>query len=301
MLYDRPYMRFQESLSVERVSAVKTLLVATISIFVVEQIISISFLGAGGAENTFIKDWFALSASNFKEFKIWTVVSYAFLHSSYTIWHIIGNMLGLFFIGRIIEPLLGKRSFLRLYFSGAVIGGLAYLLFHLNDLSSVVGASAAVTALLGFFCMQFPERRVTLLLFFFIPLNVKPKWIFWTFLWVSTYLLLFSESQGMNGVAHSAHLGGLLTGVVYHRYIYSRRSDSGSIFSRPSIEVPKWFKKRKKTESRISYQVNRPTKKRDVLQKEIDRILDKINTSGFSSLSNTEKATLDKAKEILNN
>jgi CRISPR/Cas system CSM-associated protein Csm2 small subunit len=52
--------------------------------------------------------------------------------------------------------------------------------------------------------------------------------------------------------------------------------------------------------SQISYQVNRPTKNRNELQKEVDRILDKINTSGFSSLDDTEREMLDKAKELLN-
>lgn len=300
MLYDRPYMRSQETPSIERASAVKILLIVTIGIFVIEQIINVSFPGIGGRENTFIKDWFALNAENFKELKVWTVFSYAFLHASNSIWHILGNMLGLFFIGRIVESLLGKQQFFILYFSGAVIGGLAYLFFHLNDINSVVGASGAIAALIAFFCMHFPERKVTLLLFFIIPLNVKPKWVFWGFLGISTYLLLFSELRGINGVAHSAHLGGFLTGVVYYRYVYGRKTVSGSRLSQPGIEVPKWFKRRKKAVSQISYQVNRPTKNRNELQKEVDRILDKINTSGFSSLDDTEREMLDKAKELLN-
>ena len=301
MLYDRSYMRSSRETTppIERASAVTILLVATIFIFVLEQIINVSFPGSSGESNIFIRKWFALSAGNFKELKVWTVVSYAFLHSSSTIWHILGNMLGLFFIGRIVEPLLGKRSFFILYFSGAIIGGLTFVFFHLNDLRSVVGASAAVAALLAFFCMRFPERQVTLLLFFIIPLNVKPKWIFWGFLGISTYLLLSSELQGINSVAHSAHLGGFLTGAVYYRYIYSRNAFSSSTFGQTKIEVPNWFKRRKKVESQISYQVNRPTQNHNELQKEVDRILDKINASGFSSLNDAEKAILDKAKKIL--
>lgn len=299
MLYDRPYMRSQEKPSIERASAVTILLVVTIGIFILEQIVNVSFPRARGEENYLIQNWFKLSATNFRELKVWTVVSYAFLHSSTTIWHIIGNMLGLFFIGRIVESLIGKQSFFILYFSGTIMGGLAYLLFHLNDMSSVVGASAAVAALLAFFCMRFPERQVTLLLFFIIPLNVKPKWVFWAFLGISTYLLLSSELQGINGVAHSAHLGGFLTGVVYYRYVYNRQIVSGNIFGQKKIEMPKWFKRRKKFGAQISYQVNRSAQNRNELQKEVDRILDKINTSGFSSLSETEKATLDKAKELL--
>ena len=298
MLYDRSYMRPRETPSIDRVRAVTILLIVTIGIFVLQQVVNVSFPNAGG--QTFLTDWIRLNSENFKELKVWTVVTYSFLHDPNSIWHILGNMLGLFFIGRIIEPLLGKQQFLVLYFSGAIIGGLSYIFIHLNDTVSVVGASAAVSALLAFFCMRFPERPITLLLFFIIPITVKPKWLFWCFLGISTYLLLTSEILGTNSVAHSAHLGGFLTGVVYYRYIYSRQGSFGSASGKPRIELPNWFKKRKKTESQISYQVNRPTKTRDELQKEVDRILDKINTSGFSSLDDTEKKTLDKAKELLN-
>lgn len=305
MLYDRSYMRPQETPSFfERTSVVTILLVVTIGIFVLQEIINVSFPGPGGAPNRFMADWFALSAGNFKELKVWTVVTYAFLHSTNSIWHILFNMVVLFSFGRTVEQILGKQSFLILYLSGAVIGGLTYLLFHLNDANFVVGASAAVTALLSFFCLRFYERPITFLLYFVIPVTIKPKWIFWGFLALSTYFLLFSELQAAGtsrpGIAHSAHLGGFLAGFVYYRYIYSRQITFNNSFRHPSIEVPKWFKRRKKTESKISYQVNRPTQNQDDFQKEVDRILDKINTSGFSSLNHTEKATLEKAKELLN-
>ena len=305
MLYDRPYMRPQEaSSSVKQASAVTILLVVTIGAFVLQQIINVGFPNAGGGTSTFLRDWFVLSASNFKELKVWTILSYAFLHDSHSIWHILGNMLGLFFIGRMVEPLLGKQQFFVLYFSSAVIGGLAYLFSHFNGANSVVGASAAIAGLLAFFCLRYPQQPITLLLFFIIPLTVKPKWVFWGFLGISTYCFLFSElsvNQSFNGgIAHSAHLGGFLTGVVYYRYIYSRQNSFGNLFGKTSIELPNWFKRSKKTDSQFSYQVNRPTRNRDELQQEVDRILDKINSSGFSSLSDSEKRTLDKAKELLN-
>ena len=309
LLYDRSYMRAQEPPPTKHASAVKILLIATIGAFVLQQIINISFPGPGNRPNPFFRNWLELNIQNFEELKVWTIVSYAFLHAPITnaptihatnnLIHILGNMLGLFFIGRIIELLIGRQQFFVLYFSGAVIGGITYLFFHLNDASSVIGASAAVSALLAFFCMHYPEQPVTFLLFFIIPMTIKPKWLFWGFLGVSTYLLLFSEIQGTNRVAHSAHLGGFLTGVVYYRYIYSRRSGSKSTFRQPGIELPNWFKRRKKTKSQISYQVNRPTQNRIELQREVDRILDKINKSGFSSLNDTEKEILDKAKKLL--
>lgn len=305
MLYDRPYMRqAPEPAAKQQASAVTILLVVTIGIFVLQQVLNVSFPNIGGRENTFLGDWFAFSSINFKELKVWTVISYAFLHSTTSIMHILGNMLGLFFMGRIIEPLLGKQQFLLLYFSGALVGALSYLVFHFNGGITVVGASAAVFALISFFCMLHPDRPITLLLFFILPVTVKPKWLFWGLLGYSIYALIFNELLGKPPhVAHSAHLGGFLVGVLYFRYIYSGKAGSFmGVSERPSIEVPAWFKRRKKTMAHTSYHVNRPTtttNNKDNLQKEVDRILDKINASGFGSLNEAEKATLDRAKDIL--
>jgi membrane associated rhomboid family serine protease len=297
MLYDRPYMRQTPEPATKQTSVVTTLLVITIGIFVLQQVLNVFFPGFGGRQNYFLTDWFALSGQNFRELKVWTVFSYAFLHSTQTILHIIGNMLGLFFLGRILEPLLGKQHFLLLYFGGAFVGGLSYVAFHFNGSNPVVGASAAVFALLAFFCLRHPEQPITLLLFFVLPLTIKPKWLFWGLLVYSVYALLFTELPGRAHVAHSAHLGGFLVGVLYFRFFYSTRPFCASAANRPSIEAPEWFKRKKKTDGKISYRVNRTSA--EDLQKEVDRILDKINSSGFGSLDDNEKATLDRAKDIL--
>jgi membrane associated rhomboid family serine protease len=300
MLYDRPYMRQAPEPAAKQISAVTILLIVTICIFVLQQVLNVSFPGPGGRDNPFLSTWFAFSTENFKSLKVWTVVSYAFLHSTATIMHIVGNMLGLFFIGRIVEPIIGKQQFLLLYFSGAIIGALTYLAFHLNGNNTVVGASAAVFAVTIFFCMRYPERPITLLLFFILPVTVKPKWLFWGLLAFSVYSLLFTELPGRAHVAHSAHLGGFLVGVLYFRYIYSQPSVFGTTAnSSPSIELPEWFKRRNQTAAHTSYSVNRPASTPQELQQEVDRILDKINTSGFGSLNDAEKATLDRAKDIL--
>jgi len=300
MLYDRPYMRQSSEPPIKQASVVTALLVLTISIFVLQHILNISFPGYGGRPNRFLTNWFAFSAENFKALKVWTVLSYAFLHSTTTIMHIVGNMLGLFFIGRHLEPLLGKSQFLLLYCSGAVVGACMYLAVHFNGSDPVVGASAAVFALVAFFCLRFPNESITLLLFFVLPLTIKPKWLFWGLLGYSVFSLLSSELPGKAHVAHSAHLGGFLVGVLYFRYVYEARPVFMARPTGPSIELPEWVKRRKKTKLQNSYRVNRSTNSNSGLQQELDRILDKINASGFGSLNETEKATLNQAKEILN-
>ena len=311
MLYDRPYMHQSSNGGApQKASMVTTLMVVTISVFVLQQVMNTFFPGAGGRENSFLTDWFALSGHNFRELKVWTILSYGLLHSSAGFYHILGNMMGLFFIGRMVEPLTGRERFLVLYVAGSLIGGAVYLLLHFNDpalgqingeliFQSMVGASASLMAILAFFCLLYPERPITLLLFLIIPVTMKPKWIFWGMLAISTGGILFYELPNKSYVAHSAHLGGMFAGILYYRYFHNRSiSFFGSGSSQTTVEQPAWFKRREKKGQHISYKVNRG--KRDDLQIEVDRILDKINISGFGSLSASEKQTLDRAKDNLN-
>lgn len=299
MLYDRPYMRkpYSETGSPGDSIVIK-LIIATVSIFVLQQIMNVFFPAVGVRENRLMSDWFALSGLNFRELKIWTIISYSFLHSTSSFFHIIGNMLGLFFIGRIIEPLIGKDRFLGLYLGGALTGGLTYLFFHFTSSAPVIGASASVMTILTLFCLLYPERPITLLLFFILPITVKPKWVFWASLAVSIGGVLFYELPGQSYVAHSAHLGGMLAGIFYFRYVHNRPNPFFfASRKRTTIEQPTWFKREKMRGSPINYKVNRSD--RDSLQQEVDHILDKINTTGFGSLTDGEKRTLDRAKDIL--
>lgn len=299
MLYDRPYMRENPTPgSNNKVSIVTTLIIINIAVFVLQQVLNVMFPGYGGRENTFMTDWFALSAENFKSLKVWTIFTYSFLHSTDALIHIIGNMFGLFFIGRMLEPILGKEKFLLLYFGSTFFGGLLYLLLHINGVSPVIGASASVFGLLAVFCLVRPEQPITLLIFFIIPVTLKPKWVFWGSLGISAFAVLFYELPGHSAVAHSAHLGGIFCGILFYRYLYRSSLQFGGS-SRPTVELPDWVKRKNKTADKITYRVNRSTSDREALQEEVDRILDKINASGFGSLDENEKKTLDQAKDIL--
>lgn len=305
MLYDRPYMREAPGSEPARAptTIVTKLLVITIGVFVLQQVLNVFFPGPMGGENSFLWEWFALSGENFRELKVWTVFSYGFMHSTQSLFHLLGNMLGLYFIGRILEPLIGRQQFLMLYLGATLIGGLTYLVFHIGGAQPVVGASAAVFGILTLFCLLHPEQPITLLLFFVLPLTMKPKWVLRVSLGLTVGGLLFYELPGNPPhIAHSAHLGGIVAGVLYYRFVYYR---GGVLFRRPragkaAVELPEWFKNRKHQAAakKVSYAVNR-SQSRDELQKEVDRILDKINASGFGSLSNHEKQTLDHAKDIL--
>lgn len=291
MIYDRPYMR--EDFSPRQVPILKWILLSTIAVFVLQNIFGLWFQQTP-ALSLFFTRFFALSPEALSSGFIWTIVSYAFLHGS--VLHILGNMLLVFFIGRELVPILGARRFGQLYFSAAAVGGLAWLVVRiLIGGGPLVGASAAGLALLTVFACLYPNKPITLLLYFIIPITIKPKYLAYIAVGVSLFGLFFFELPGATGsqTAHSAHLGGILTGWLFFRYVLSQPAKASP---RPSVELPNWFKKSRPSKA-DKFSVNIVNRK--VLQEEVDRILDKINSRGFGALSEEEKKILDRARDLL--
>lgn len=148
-------------------------------------------------------------------FEPWQLVTYAFLHDTSNLWHLLGNMFALYMFGPDVELTLGWRRFAFYYFACVVGAGLAQLwvvqVFAPGPYETI-GASGGIFGLLLFYGMTFPQRRL-LLLFPPIPM---PAWLFVTLYGVLELFLGFS-GRGQ-GVAHFAHLGGMATGLALILY-----------------------------------------------------------------------------------
>lgn len=253
-------------------------------------------LGASGGRGL-MEDAFGLSLSQIGRGFVWTPITYAFLHDTRDLMHIAINMILIFLIGRQIFLILGLKRFLQLYFACAFTGGLIFLaakLVSVVSVSSVVGASGVWYGLLAFYVLLAPEEEI---LFMFV-LRMKRKVVGYIMLGIGLVGLIFHEILGSGfNIAHSAHLGGMLGGFLFHRYVFSPNpyASGGGI----NLSIPKFFKKseKKKPTEKYRYQVN-VGRSRD-LKREVDGILDKINSKGFGSLTPEEKKTLDEAKDLL--
>ena len=294
-IYDRDYMkeRMREKISMISVSASKVLICANIVAFFLQAFGERIF---GRAE---FLNFFGLSIDSLASGKVWTLVSYAFMHGD--IFHIFCNLLGLYFIGKYVERVVGNKRFYILYFSGAIFGGLLWLLLsYPNTSETLIGASASVMAVFATFCYLYPPMPITFLLFFVIPISMRPM----TMLKIATCFevlgLLYSLAGGNAVVAYSAHLGGILTGLAFAMLLIK-----GKLMFIDNLRMPK-FPKGKKTSSGsrggkatdYAFKVNISTNENSA--DEIDRILDKISKNGFSSLSESERETLRKARDELN-
>ncbi|MBU1424018.1 MAG: rhomboid family intramembrane serine protease [Gammaproteobacteria bacterium] len=149
-------------------------------------------------------------------FMPWQLVTYAFLHGSVT--HLAFNMYGLWMFGRELEYIMGRRTFLQLYFASILSAGLMQLLV-MNVTGGVyptVGASGGVFGLLLAYGMFFPNRMLMLI----FPPVALPAWLFVT-LYAGLELTL-GVTGTQAGVAHFAHLGGMVGGYIVIRRWRSR-------------------------------------------------------------------------------
>lgn len=239
--------------------AVRTLLTINIVSFLV---------GHLGGERAFVYLFGLTVPEVFIHFRLYQFVTYLFVHGSTL--HLLFNMLILFFFGRALEIHWGTRYFLRYYFISGVGAGICSIPFMWGEGVPLVGASGALFALLIAFGILFPERVVTFLLFFFIPIRMRARQMVVIFIGLELLFLLGREGGG--GIAHFAHLGGALVGFLYLKWPRWRR---------------KFFQRPPPAEPRISY------------REELDAILEKLAREGWGGLSEEEKGFLHDARHTL--
>lgn len=312
MLSDRSYMRHETGARAFRFLA--WFLGALAAVFILQRVEEVFF-----RSDTLLRLG-ALSSHGLKDGKIWAPLSYALFHGSLT--HLLINGLGLFFVGRILQDALGGARLAWLTVAGALGGAAAWLAVYFNRPGTVIGASGIVMAYLTVFACLYPWRRATMLLFFIIPVTIQPAWLILIVGLIEAAGFLLKELPGSDtlyGIAHSAHLGGMAAGWLFHRLVIAApRLRPGA-----SIEPPAWLRKRKARptpaysvdlgEAAVSpppvasaasagRAVDTPPAfgaSREAIKAEVDRILDKINLHGFASLTEKEKRVLDEARQHL--
>lgn len=296
MFFDRSKLR--DDYPRERTSVLVWLICAIVAGFILQFLLgSARVLGAQSLTGAL-----GLTIKSLKNGEVWTLFTHSFLHDKFFLPHIMANLLGLYFIGRELLPVLGERRFIGLYFGALLAGGLAWALTHWQTGGEYFGATAAVNALLVVFACFYPHRRMDFLLFFIFPISLKPKHLALGLLAFDAFGLIFQEIRGLSlpfgfNFAHSAHLGGMLAGWIYFRYLHDVPWQLAT--PQADLKLPSWLKQDPKpVETALPAQQVNISNPSDV-RAEVDRILDKINSHGFSALSADEKRLLDEARDLL--
>ncbi|MBI2438256.1 MAG: rhomboid family intramembrane serine protease [Lentisphaerae bacterium] len=151
----------------------------------------------------------SLSLAGVLKLELWQPVTYLFLHGG--LWHLILNMLGLFFFGPDTERTIGTRRFLTLYFACGILAGLGWIFISGMSGGYCLGASGAIFGVLGAFAALFPQRPVTLLVFFVVPVTLRARTLALALGLISLLALISQPGQ----IAYAAHLVGGVVGYLY--------------------------------------------------------------------------------------
>ena len=309
MLDDRPYMRpggagFGSSPMQQPWSGWAILLTINVVVFILQVMIDSGSLDSRFG-NSLVGQWFAVDSEQISWLLPMQLITYQFFHGS--VFHILVNALGLFFIGRALEPIIGRREIIGLYLVSGVVGAFFQLAFAMMLPALVaghmVGASGAVFGFLGVLSRLFPQREMFLLLFFVLPVRLKLSWIFWgSFAIAIISIVIEIRSEVSDRTAHGAHLGGLLFGAFY---VAALVRNGGLMRFLPGLPKVRFVSgdSAKGTEARQRGDWRKPkvvdadeVSGEDFISQEVDPILDKISKQGIHSLTERERKILEKAR-----
>ncbi|MGQ1785827.1 MULTISPECIES: rhomboid family intramembrane serine protease [unclassified Saccharicrinis] len=282
--------------SFRRGGVVTRLIYVNIGVFLAFLILDVFFsLAQQGHLVDMIKSWFSVPADpGALLFKPWSIFTYMFLHFDFM--HILFNMLYLFWFGRIFLQYFNSRQLLGVYFMGGLAGALLYILSYnifpaLNSFTEspiMMGASASVMAIIFGAASYAPNYKVHLIL-------IGPVKLMYLAIGLLVLDLIAIPSFSNTG-GHLAHIGGALLGMYFASRAVKNKDitrrfnhfmdNLASMFSRkPKMTVT--HSRSKRPVSDLDYNANKKKKQGD-----IDRILDKIKTSGYDSLTKQEKDDL---------
>lgn len=289
-IYDREYYRREAPSFLDRGQVCKWLVGVNVACFVI-QTVTRSRIGTSP-----FTDWLVLNVDAVLHGQVWRLLTYAFLHEPTNIWHIIINMLFLWWFGRDLEDIYGSAEFLAFYLLSALLGGAAFVLAAVLDLPGAgdfcLGASGAVTAVMVVFAFHYPTR--TVLLFFILPV---PIWLLVVFQVAQDTLGFLTGSAGRTAV--TVHLAGALFAFLYFKRHWR--------VLRWWAQLQSFLQRRTRPRLRIYREEPRPpapaTASRDEeadeqLEAKLDAVLEKVARYGQNSLTESERRILLRASEV---
>lgn len=282
-IYDRDYYRDEpEGFSLERLtggrSVVVTLIIVNVAVFLLDALFATPGYSPTGPVSSFL----GLYDENLTQPWYWfRFVTYGFAHADAQ--HILFNMVGLFFLGRAVEAMLGGRTFLWMYLTALVAGSVVWMIGTraVDQPQMLLGASGGVVATVVLFCFFYPHQKVLFMMVIPMPAWVLGVMIVGGDLWGA---LSRPEAGAGNDIAFGVHL----VGAAYAFLFYKTRWELSKLL--PS----KWSSVRKPFQRKPNLRVHQPEPNvDDSLARKADEVLKKLHEQGEASLTARERKVLE--------
>jgi membrane associated rhomboid family serine protease len=295
-IYDREYLRGGRSSFLgawaDSGKMCKILVAINAAVFLVQLFTLPAQEGGSGP----VTEWLAMKPSEvFYQGQVWRLVTACFLHSPFSIWHILFNMLLLWFFGPLIEDLYGSREFLAFYLTAGVVGNVAWGVTALwsapgpHPQTLALGASGAIMGVLVVCALIYPNK--TILLWWVLPI---PLWAF-ALLYVVGDLFVFLRGVH-TGVAVAAHLGGAAFGLAYQKLGWRLTGGIATLLKRISRQ-PRSTMRIYREEEPARVAAPREPVIDEQLEAKADAVLEKLNRLGKDSLTEEDREILRRASE----
>ena len=248
-----------------------TLISLNVAVYVVQLVLD-------GYNPGLVRDYLALSESGLQKAYAWQFLTAPFLHSGP--WHLLGNMIVLYLLGRDVESILGQRHFFFLYVAGAAAGELGHLFLMPSSAILLAGSGGAVAVLMAYATIL-PELEIASGPSVARPLRLKAKHLAYGVVLLGLALLIVDRTGTL---VHSALLGGCAAGWLYAHLLG---------FGRPSY-LQRTLRQRKVEADRYHHM-----DAEQFIAEEVDPLLEKISREGLASLTRRERRTLARGREKL--
>jgi membrane associated rhomboid family serine protease len=227
-----------------------------------------------------VTERFSLEADWFRRpWQFYQLLTYGFLHSPRDVWHIIGNMLVLWFFGRDLETRMGRAEFLTFYLTAIVIAGAVWTLSEMSfgSRAAMLGASGGISGLFALYALFYPHRQVLFMMVLPMPM------------WLAALIGIGWDVKGAmartGNVACTAHLAGAVFGLWYYKLNVQLSRALGWLNPFAALKRPRLRVHEPEPEGDDS----------DPLSARVDEILQKIQEQGQESLTAAERRTLERA------
>jgi membrane associated rhomboid family serine protease len=286
-IHDRDYYRQETAGSLwltGRAPVTLGIVLANVAVFIAGMVANFGLID-GGIDSVLALD----PQKAFAEFQIWRLITATFCHAGP--WHLLWNMVFLWWFGRELEALHGSREFLTFYLLAGLLSSLAWALTTIALAPGVpammVGASGAVTAVTVLYAMYYPRHPI--LMFGFFPIELR----WWVLIYLGAdFYMLFGPNY--SPIAHVAHLGGAAFAVIYKYADLRVIRLFGRRLVGPRLRVHR-------PEPEHDVELPDATSLDEALEHRMDEVLAKIAREGPQSLTDRERQVLDEASRRLRN